>query len=67
MSEYHENRLDNRYKITVDIIIDADSIDDAEVQVKELIDHGIVAIQEDLESGKIYDYDIIESEPAEVE
>lgn len=59
-------RLANRYRITVEFLVDSESIDDAQGEVKELIDHGIVAVQDEID-GKIYDYDITEAESAEVE
>lgn len=61
-------RLDNRYKITVEFTVDAYSIDDAEADVKEIIQEGILALaQNEEDNGTIYDYDIVDSEPAEVE
>lgn len=65
MNQPYEDRLENRYKVTVEFIVDSDSIDDAQDEVKELIDRGIVAVQDEID-GKIYDYDITEAECAEV-
>lgn len=59
-------RLDNRYRVTVEFLVDTESIDDAQAEVKELIDHGIIAVQDSID-GKVYDYDITDAEPAEVE
>jgi hypothetical protein len=60
-------QLENRFKVVVEFIIESDSVDDAEVDVNDIIQEGILAlVGSDEEREPVYEYDIIEAEPAEV-
>lgn len=74
MSNYDKNtpeedsvQLENRYTVTVQITVKADSANDAEEEVKNLIQEGIVTLLDNQDRELVCDYDIVESEPAEIE
>ena len=61
-------QLENRYTVTVELIVSADSMDDAEADVVEMIQEGILATfneSDDIET-KILQYNVTDIEPAEV-
>jgi len=57
--------LDNRFIVTLQITVTAETSDEAEEHVKEFISEGI-AVLEDENRNFVHDYDITDSEPAEV-
>jgi hypothetical protein len=59
---------ENRYSITVEFTMVADSIDDAESDISEIIQEGILIIlsEDDSKGSQILEYNITNVEPAEV-
>lgn len=69
MFTYMSKRRSDRYKVSVEFTVEADTPEDAEQLVKELIQEGILlyASEQEEENGLIIDsYDVIDSEPAEI-
>lgn len=58
--------IKDRYRITIEVIVEAESIDDAQQEVKDLIEYGILALIDQEEREAIDEWDITEAEPAEV-
>ena len=56
-------QLENRFKVTVEFIITADDMDEAEYKIKDLIDESIL-IAEDLNEKEL-EYDVKEIETTE--
>lgn len=56
-----------RYEVLVRFLIEADTPEDAEQDIKEIIEEGILATSEEEERNPKCEYDIESSEPAEVE
>ena len=56
----------DRFKITVEFVIAAESIDDAEQIVKECVQYGIVGYVDEQNDNPVEEYDITDAEPAEI-
>ena len=59
-------QLENRFKVTVELTVIADCVDDAELEVRDVIQEGILALISSEEREPIYDYNITDVEPAEL-
>ena len=59
-------QLTNRYTVTVQFVINAESSDDAETEVTSLIQEGVISVLDSEDREPLHEYDIINSEPAEV-
>lgn len=62
-----KNRYSDKYTVTVEIIVESQSADDAVFAVKNILDLGIEEFKNDsdIDTGDI-EYDITDSEPAEL-
>lgn len=58
--------LQDRYKVTVELVVVGNSVDDAQEAVKDIIEHGILGLIDTEDSEPIDEWDILEAEPAEV-
>jgi len=56
----------NRYKITLEVLVKSESIDDAEMELKALVAQGVIAFLDNENKQPIITFDIIDSEPAEL-
>jgi hypothetical protein len=57
----------SRFKVTVEFTIVADCADDAEADVNDLIREGVLALASgDEERDFVHEYDITDTEPAEL-
>jgi hypothetical protein len=56
----------DRFTVIVEITVDADSADDAEDDVKDIISKGILALIDEDDREPIHAWDITSSDPAEV-
>jgi hypothetical protein len=61
-----EEKPANRYRVTVELIIRADSADDASDDAKLLVDSGVLALLDNEDRSPLASYDVIESEPDEL-
>jgi hypothetical protein len=56
----------NRYRIVVEFVVKADSVDDAEQDVKDIIDYGIIGMVDNEDREPVRSFDVIESGPDEL-
>lgn len=66
VSSYYES-ADNRYKVTIELNLKAESIDEAWELIREFIQEAIADKNERDQEETIYDYDVLDPEPAEIE
>jgi hypothetical protein len=62
------DRLENRgkFKITVEFVVWGNDIIDAEEQLKEIVQEGILTLIDNEDREPVYEYDITDIEPAEL-
>jgi len=58
--------LTNKYSITIQFTVEAESADDAEEELKNVIQEGIVTVVDNEDKEPILEYDVTDIEPAEV-
>lgn len=56
----------DRFVVTVEVTVNSDSIDDAEEDVKEIIQRGIISMIDEEDREPIREFDITDTNPAEV-
>jgi hypothetical protein len=67
LEEDSEALVASKFKVTVEFIVIAESIDDAETEINDVIQEGILAlINSDEEREPIEEYDVIDVEPTEL-
>jgi hypothetical protein len=57
---------EDRVKVTVSFIVKADSIDDAQAEVKDIIEGGILYLIDEEDREPIEAWDVEDAEPAEL-
>jgi len=62
----HPDCLEDRYKVVVELTVRAESVDDAQEIVKEIIQYGIIGMIDNDDIEPVEDWDVTEAEPAEV-
>lgn len=58
--------VNNRWRVTVEFVVKADCVDDAEQDVKDIIDYGIIGMMDNEEREPIRSFDVTDSDPDEL-
>lgn len=57
----------NKYKIIVEFVVSADSVEDAESEVNDIIQEGVLSlVSQDEERQPLYSYDVTDAEPTDL-
>ena len=64
--EDNKRRPSNRYRVLVELVIKADSADDAADDAKLLIDGGVIALMDNEDRSPLVSYDVSDSFPEEL-
>jgi len=65
--EAAQTRIQDRYKVTVEFVVDADCIESAEKNVLDLIQEGILTLVQQYDREPVNDYEFVEIERAEID
>lgn len=61
---YTDEEVPARFSITVTFTVQSDSLDNAQEEVKDLIEHGVLALADE-EREPVHEWDVIEAEPVD--